>query len=154
VNASGSLAHSSFIGGSYRSTANAIAVNASGEAFVVGSTCATNFPVTPNALQPRAPGTDKVEICDGFLAVFSADGSHLIYGTYLGGSRSDAGTAVAFSSGGNVAYAAGYSASPDFPITPDASQRRMNGRTNGFFVCDRRAQWTAAVQHVSGRYRL
>ncbi len=38
------LLYSSFIGGNFRSTVNAIAVDLTGRVFVAGSTCSSNFP--------------------------------------------------------------------------------------------------------------
>lgn len=44
------FSYSTLLGGSYRSSANAITVDSSGRAFVVGSTCSSNFPTTPSAI--------------------------------------------------------------------------------------------------------
>ena len=126
------LLFSSFLGGSFRSSANAIAVDSGGRAFVVGSTCSSKFPTTPSAIFRNAPGSDKVDACDGFVAVLNAAGSQLDYGTYLGGSKEDAATAVALDRGGEVIYVGGYTSSPDFPVTALAAQPRLNGSTNGF----------------------
>jgi len=126
------LLYSSFLGGSFRSSANAIAVDSAGRAVVVGSTCSSNFPTTRSALLQRAPGSDRVDACDGFVARLNPDGSQLEYGTYLGGSREDAATAVALARGGEVVYVAGYTFSPDFPVTGTAFQPRLNGVSNGF----------------------
>jgi Beta-propeller repeat len=127
------LRYSSFLGGSFRSTANAIAVDSRGRAFVVGSTCSSNFPTTPFAVLRKAPGRDKVDACDGFVAWLNAEGSRLEYGTFLGGSREDAATAVALTPTGDVIYVGGYTFSSDFPITRTASQPKLNGLSNGFF---------------------
>jgi Beta-propeller repeat len=126
------LLYSSFLGGNFRSGANAVAVDSSGRAFVVGSTCSSNFPTTPSAILRKPAGTDRVDACDGFLTWLNAAGSQLQYGTFLGGSREDAATAVALSSDGEVVYVGGYTASPDFPITRMAAQAKLNGKTNGF----------------------
>jgi len=126
------LLYSTFLGGNYRSSANAIAVDSKGRAFVVGSTCSSKFPTTASAILQKAPGSDKVEVCDGFVAWLDASGSKLEYGTYLGGSRSDAATAVALGPGENVVYIGGYTSSPDFPVTGSAIQTKLLGATNGF----------------------
>jgi len=135
LNESGSrLAYSTFIGGSFDSSVNAIAVDATGRAFAVGSTCSRDFPTTAGALLPKAPGSDKVDVCDGFLSWLSPDGSRLEYGTYLGGKRSDAATAVALDPSGTVVYVGGYTSSEDFPIAGAAPQKALRGTTNGFLV--------------------
>src|SRR6266851_2196617 len=126
------LLYSTFLGGNYRSSANAIAVDSKGRAFVVGSTCSSKFPTTASAILQKAPGSDKVEVCDGFVAWLDASGSKLEYGTYLGGSRSDAATAVAVGPGEDVVYIGGYTSSPDFPVTSSALQTKLFGATNGF----------------------
>jgi hypothetical protein len=126
------LLYSTFLGGNYRSSANAIAVDAKGRALVVGSTCSSKFPTTASAILRKAPGSDKVEVCDGFVAWLDASGSRLDYGTYLGGSHSEAATTVALGPGENVVYIGGYTSSPDFPVTSSALQTKLLGPTNGF----------------------
>lgn len=126
------LLYSSFIGGNFRSSANAIAVDSTGRAFVVGSTCSSDFPTTRSAVLQTAPGSNKVDACDGFVAWLNAAGSQLEYGTYLGGTREDAATAVALAPGGGVIYVGGYTFSRDFPITGTAAQPKLNGLSNGF----------------------
>src|SRR6266852_7210134 len=126
------LLYSTFLGGNYRSSANAIAVDSKGRAFIVGLTCSSKFPTTASAILQKAPGSDKVEVCDGFVAWLDASGSKLEYGTYLGGNRSDAATAVALGPGENVVYIGGDSSSPDFPVTGSAIQTKLLGATNGF----------------------
>ncbi|HUO29817.1 MAG TPA: hypothetical protein VMU80_11415 [Bryobacteraceae bacterium] len=44
------LVYSSFIGGNFRSSANAAAVDSQGRAFVGGSTCSSTFPTTQTAV--------------------------------------------------------------------------------------------------------
>lgn len=127
------LLYSSFLGGSFRSSVNAIAVDSAGRAFLVGSTCSSNFPTTRSAMLQMAPGSDKIDACDGFLAWLNPEGSCLEYGTYLGGTREDAATAVALAPGGDVVYVGGYTFSPDFPITGTAPQLKLNGLSSGFF---------------------
>jgi Beta-propeller repeat len=122
----------SFLGGNFRSGVNAIAVDSAGRAFVAGSTCSSNFPTTRSAVLEKAPGSDKIDACDGFVAWLSAQGSRLEYGTYLGGSREDAATAVALAPDGSVIYVGGYTSSSDFPITGTAAQPKLNGLSNGF----------------------
>jgi hypothetical protein len=138
----GRLLYSSFIGGNFRSSANAVAVDSQGRAYVVGSTCSSAFPVTQSAVLRKAPGSDTVDECDGFLAKFSSDGSRLEYATYLGGSREDGATAVALAPDGKTVYVGGNTHSGDFPVTPSALQQRLNGFVNGFF---------SAIDVTSGR---
>ena len=126
------LLYSSFVGGDFYSSANAVTVDLSGRAFVAGSTCSSKFPTTASAVLSHAPGSDKRDVCDGFIAWLNANGSQLEYGSYLGGTRSDAATAVALGPGGNLVYVGGYTSSPDFPVRGAAAQPKLNGSTNGF----------------------
>jgi hypothetical protein len=126
------LLYSTFFGGDFYSAVNAVKVDSAGRAFVVGSTCSSKLPTTASAILPKAPGSDKREVCDGFVAWLSASGSQLEYGSYLGGTRSDAATTISMAPGGNVVYVGGYTSSPDFPIAGPAAQPKLNGSTNGF----------------------
>lgn len=108
-----SLIYSTYIGGSRGDVARAIAVDASGDAYIVGDTASDNFP-TANALQAnRKVGSDEFAP-DAFVAKLNADGSALVYSTYLGGSGTESGNAIAVDGGGDV-YVAGNTNSTDFP---------------------------------------
>ena len=78
---------------------------------MTGLTSTTNFP-TVNAFQPNYGGNDS----DGFVAELNPAGSGLVYSSYLGGSDSDAGLAVALDIAGNT-YVTGYTLATDFPTT-------------------------------------
>ena len=70
---------------------------------------------------------------DGYVARFSADGSSLIYATYLGGSGDESPSAphgLAIDSQGH-AYPRGFTRSSDFPTTPEAF-RTTSGSADGF----------------------
>ena len=111
LNAAGSaLVYSTYLGGSVKDQGSAIAVDSSGNAYVTGSTCSSDFP-TVNPLQASLKGT-----CDGFVSKLNASGSALVYSTYLGGSGTvgDGGTGIAVDSSAN-AYVTGYTNSTDFP---------------------------------------
>jgi uncharacterized protein (TIGR03437 family) len=103
------LIYSSYLGGARTDVAYSIAVDSTGSAWVAGATNSGNFPVKGNAYNTFLKGSQ-----DGFVSRVSADGSQLLYSTYLGGE-----TAALFAitvDGAGSAYVAGYSASPDFPI--------------------------------------
>jgi hypothetical protein len=114
------LVYASYIGGAQDNRLYGLAVNANGEAYVTGSTVAANFPATVGAIQPNpsgcAPGDCSVTSgSDAFVAKISADGTQLIYATYLGGNNADEALAIAVDSGGN-AYVTGDTYSNDFPL--------------------------------------
>lgn len=111
LNQSGSaIEYSTYLGGSQQNVGTAIAVNESGEAYVTGSTYSSDFPVTTGTLQPHNAGD-----MDAFIAKLSADGSHLLYSTYLGGSGEDEARGLALDGSGS-AFIAGVTRSNDFPV--------------------------------------
>jgi uncharacterized repeat protein (TIGR01451 family) len=113
------LVYSTIIRGSQEDSGESIAVDKSGEAFITGLTFSSDFPVTAGAFQKRL-GTPFVG-SNAFVAKLSADGSSLIYSTYLGGNGSDAGNSVAIDAQGN-AYVAGLATSTNFPVTAGVLQ--------------------------------
>lgn len=112
LNAGGaSLAYSTYLGGTNDDQANAIAVDASGNAYVAGSTVSTNFP-TVNAAQPAHASDNGLD--DAFVAQLNPAGSNLVYSTYLGGTDDDIAQALAIDGSGN-AYVTGFTLSSNFP---------------------------------------
>jgi hypothetical protein len=124
-----SLLYATYLGGGNGDqTAYAIAIDASGHAYVTGTTTATNFPVTPGAFQMGlgASSCKQGSTCSNAFAVkLSPHGDALEYATYLGGGREDGGLGIAVDAAGS-AYVAGYAGSPDFPFTPGAFQQGRN----------------------------
>jgi hypothetical protein len=115
--------YASYLGGSQNSYISGVAVNASGQLYVTGYTYTTNFPVTRGALQPAnaTNANQNTAFADAFVSKISADGTTLIYSTYLGGDNDDVGRAIAVDSNDN-AYVTGYTISNNFPVTADAIQ--------------------------------
>jgi uncharacterized protein (TIGR03437 family) len=110
VNAAGSaLAYSTYLGGALGDNGNAIAVDAGGNAYVIGVTSSTNFP-RANPLQNDNRGGN-----DAFITKLNATGTALLYSTYLGGINDDRGTGIIVDSVG-TAYVTGATASPNFNI--------------------------------------
>jgi Beta-propeller repeat len=119
LNPSGSeLAYSTYLGGS-GGVGKGIALEPfSGSAYVTGSTSSTNFP-TVNPFQPKlgskTAGDCLISACSSvFVTRFNFQGTALIYSTYLGGSGSEGGAAIAVDDAGS-AYVTGGTTSPDFP---------------------------------------
>jgi hypothetical protein len=111
------LVYSTYLGGSGSDQGNAIAVDSSGFAYVTGSTSSTDFP-TLNPIQSTYHGGGSGSFGppggDAFITKLSADGSALVYSTYLGGSAQDEGNGIAVDSSGN-AYVTGQTIWADFP---------------------------------------
>lgn len=98
-----SLVYSTLLGGSCATLGQAIALDASGNAWVTGMTGSPDFPVTSGAIQPQFAGGGF----DGYLAQFTAAGN-LAYASYLGGDGYDTATGIALDRAGNI-YVAGVS---------------------------------------------
>jgi hypothetical protein len=123
------LVYSSFLGGNNWDKADAIAVDASGNAYVTGKTVSTDFPVTKGAFQTHIGG----KAADAFVAKLNSSGSALIYSTYLGGSDNDEAYGIAVDSSG-TAYLTGWTASTNFPTTAGALQTTFGGGYLDAFV--------------------
>lgn len=116
-----SLLFSAYLGGSGDDRGTGIALDTAGNVYISGTTGSADFPVTPDALQPKFRG-----VTDAFVAKLSSDGSALQYAIYLGGSGQDTGAALALGPGGEV-YLTGATASPNFPVTEGAQQSQPQG---------------------------
>jgi hypothetical protein len=105
-----SLLYSVYVGGSGDDNGDGIAVDGSGDAFVVGGTTSSNFPTTTGAFQTKL-GTNAIG--NAFVFELTPTGT-VAYCTYLGGTGADTALGMALDSGGNV-YAVGATSSTDFP---------------------------------------
>jgi hypothetical protein len=124
--AGATLSYGTYLGGSAYDTALSVAVDASGSAFITGYTQSANFPTTSGAMQPAFAGGTS----DAFLVQLTAVGA-LGYGSYLGGSGSDAGYGVAVASSGTV-YVGGNTTSSNFPTTSGVVQPAAGGGNDAF----------------------
>lgn len=111
------LSYSTYLGGSGIDAANAIAVAPDNTAFVAGSTSSSDFP-TIHALQPNDGGNPDFPE-DAFVSKISADGSTLLYSTYLGGTNRDAANGIAVDNFGD-AFVIGTTLSPNYPVTTNS----------------------------------
>ena len=102
-----------------------IAVDAQGNVVIAGSTSATDYPVTPGALQPNNAGAGGKFPYDGVVSVFSNDLATLRYSTYIGGNCDDMARACFVGADGTL-YAGGVTTSRDFPVK-DAYQKNYGG---------------------------
>lgn len=104
----------------------AIAVDAAGAAWVTGPT--TGLQTTPNAFQPSAPQKVCAGSCSSaFVAQLAADGSTLLYVSFLGGGGIDASAGIAIGPDGSV-FVAGTTTSGDFPLAGAGSTSPRGGQ--------------------------
>jgi photosystem II stability/assembly factor-like uncharacterized protein len=113
----GALIWCTYFGGSADEGARGIGVDSAGNVIIAGQTDSLNLP-TVNALQPQLDNGHLRYGLDAFVAKVSADGSHFIYATYLGGNGNDYAWAVTSDPAGN-AYVTGYSGPIEFFPGPD-----------------------------------
>ena len=160
INAAGTaLVYSTYLGGTADGCSNntntltqgdygsAIAVDASGDAYITGSACQNDFPVTKGAFQTTF-STDAAS--NAFVTKLNATGSALVYSTYLGGSgdfySGDFGNGIAVDASGD-AYVTGQTSSGNFPVSKGAYQttRPNSAGRNSAFVTKMNATGTALV---------
>lgn len=124
----GAFVYSTFLGGLASDIANDISADGQGNAYIVGQTNSSNFPVSASRLQ--GPGGLK----DVFISELNSVGTVLLYSTYLGGTLDDNGLSIAIAPGvnGTNAYVSGSTAGL-FPVTTGAFETTYNGGfTDGF----------------------
>lgn len=119
------LIYSTFIGGDMFDMGSSIALDGAGNAYLTGNTASANFP-TNQARQAAFGGGDS----DAFVLKLNADGSELVYSTFLGGNAADAGNGIALDGAGN-AYVTGNTDSANFP-TMVAAQNALGGGSDAF----------------------
>src|SRR5215471_8661704 len=132
LSGTGDLVYSTYLAGSESDHMPRIAVDAAGQAHVVGLTLSSDFPVA-NAYQPALSGQ-----LDVFVTTLNAAGNGLVFSTYLGGSDLDVdssqslGPDVAIGPSGET-IVTGTTRSRDFP-TRDAAQPTFAGGATDAFV--------------------
>ena len=118
------VSFATYMGGKVADIPHGVAVDAAGNAYVTGETTSSDFP-TAHPLNPALFAATDV-----FVAKYSADGSTLLYSTFIGGTGHDIGTGIAVDAAGN-AYVAGRTASANFPMV-HAIQGAFGGSEDGF----------------------
>ena len=122
------LVFSTYVGGSHNDTGSRIAVDpVTGDVLVTGWTSSTDFPTVNPALQQNLRGIENA-----FVARLSADGSALVYSTYLGGSSDDRAFAIAVDPTTGDALVTGFTQSTDFPTANPLQSHYAGGRFDGF----------------------
>lgn len=119
--------YSTFLGGTNIDAANSIAADASGNAYVAGYTCSTNFPYTTTNVPDLTPAfvhtndyTKHYALAtNGFLTQILWDGVKpgLGYSTMFGGKGVDIANGIALDPNTGYAYVVGSATSTNFPVT-------------------------------------
>jgi hypothetical protein len=137
------LSYASYFGGSSYDYINATAVNAANQLYAVGQTKSVDLPTTAGGFQATNIGSiSNNNNNGGFVTKFSADGSSVLWTTYLGGNGDSVASGVAVDSS-DQAYIVGYTnacgsngtsyqTTGEFPFTADAVQPLCNPQVIGF----------------------
>ncbi|MFB3921871.1 MAG: SBBP repeat-containing protein [Terriglobia bacterium] len=111
------LNYATFLGGNSYDAALGVAADAAGNAYVVGTTFSSDFPVTNGGTMNNG---------DAFVTKLNPAGTATVYSTFIGGSSSEDGFAIAVDGSGN-AYITGDTYSGDFPTTTGAFHTLCSG---------------------------
>ncbi len=146
LNATGTaLLYSTYLGGSGDDFGYGIALDSSGNGYITGTTTSTDFPTTAGAFQTFNGGVGNGNSEECFVAKLAADGTTLVYSTYLGGSYGlSSASSVAVDSSGN-AYVTGETWDTDFPVTTGAFQTGLAAGSGQAFVAKLNADGTALI---------
>jgi hypothetical protein len=123
------MMYSTFLGADGNEAGVAIALDGSGAIYLTGDTTSPDFPITDGAFDMDYNGGRR----DVYVVKLSADGSELLYSTFLGGSDTETGLSIAVDASG-AAYVTGATDSADFPTTPGAFDTTYNGGRDVFVV--------------------
>lgn len=126
------LLSATFLGGSgnenYYYRGDDIVVDSDGTIVVAGDTSSANFPTTASAFDRTLGG-----LADSFIVKLSADGTSLLYATFLGGSSYDGNRRIRLDSSHRVIIG-GWTWSFDFPTTPGAFDTIFDGGFSDLFI--------------------
>lgn len=124
------LLWSTYFGGTGRGFIRDVDVDTQGNVYLAATAVTGEIShITPDAVQKERRGT-----ADAVYAKLSPDGRKVLYATYLGGARDgkqgDGGVpSIRVDRNGNVFFLA-HSDAPDFPVTANAFQRHLAGKTD------------------------
>ncbi|HVH50431.1 MAG TPA: SBBP repeat-containing protein [Candidatus Bathyarchaeia archaeon] len=121
-----SLLYFTYLGGSLADSAGGIAIDSNGNVYVTGSTVSSDFPVVGAVFQPVYGGGNA----DAFVTKLDPTGANILYSSFLGGSNTESGNAIAVDTAGS-AYVTGQTCSLDFPLT-NPEQAGSGGNCDAF----------------------
>ena len=115
----------------YGDNAWGVATDGSQHAYLVGATSSTDSPrtfITTATAYQAVPPTGNVSSL--FVSNIDTTAGSLVYSTYVAGSTSDQGFAIALGPS-NVAYVTGTTGSTDFPVVPNPGAFDTTGAASG-----------------------
>lgn len=131
LDASGAIRWATLVGGSGQDSANSVAVDVAGNAYLTGQTNSDDFPAV-NAFQ-TVRGKNTFATASAFVTKISADGSKLLYSSFLGGNGIDSGNGIAVDAMGN-AYIAGGTSFGVFSVVAPLTPQPVNPKAASFLA--------------------
>lgn len=146
----GTLNYSTYLGGSVLDNITRILLTSSpGNVAMTGWTVSPDFPVSANAYQNTIPGPGNAFV--SVLNVNSQAGQGLLYSTFFGGSGGEVSYDMRLDSAGRF-YFAGYTLSPNLPVTANAMFPSSIGGSIDGFVAVLDSSQAPSNQLVYGSY--
>ncbi len=144
LNPSGTaILYSTYLGGSgggpipgiaFGDGAQALAVDAEGNAYIAGYANSADFPVTKGAFQTKNYSAVE-QYYTAFVAKLNPTGSKLVYSTFLGGNFYDVANGLAVNAAGD-AYVTGTTLSTNFPVVAGAFQPTNHAIKGNAFITE------------------
>ncbi|MGO9229227.1 MAG: SBBP repeat-containing protein [Bryobacteraceae bacterium] len=135
-----------YIGGFYADTPLAMVIDATGDAYITGTTTSTNFPMIGNSILPNFPvastssaltGVNTTGLTQTFVLELNPalyGEVSLLYSTFLGGTLGNTyGYAIDLDQAGNI-YVVGTTLTGDFPVTGNCYQNTLWGGQDAFLT--------------------
>lgn len=116
-----SLLYSTYLGGASIDEGYDITLDSNNNMYLTGTTYSSDFP-TKNPIESSLSGQRSA-----FITILSADGSNLIFSTFLGGSGADDSNSIVIDNNNNI-FIAGTTFSSDFPLV-----NPIQNTKSGFF---------------------
>jgi hypothetical protein len=113
------------LGGTSEDFGRSIAVDAKGQIYVAGFTLSGDFPINGNSYNPNYSGGG-----DAFIAQLDPTSATLVYSTFFGGSGTEDAKKLLLQPDGHSVAIAGYTMSPNLPVTANAFQRVFGSINN------------------------
>ncbi len=114
------LRYCTYYGASGPDWANSVAINSAGNVFIAGFTQSSDLVITNNMGETNQAfngnnGTLSTNKTDGFIIKFDTIGTHIAFGRYVGGSRSEYINSIYIDGSDNL-YFTGTTSSDDLPV--------------------------------------
>lgn len=129
LDAAGARSYSAMFGGAGQDEGRGIAVDASGNAWIVGLTASTRFPTNGTGGSLRGTNSGGLDV---FISKLNATGTALDFSAYFGGTKDDMAYDVTLDPAGN-AYVVGETSSANFPVE-FAGQTLFGGEKDAFVL--------------------